>query len=351
MDLNFLLKFTVENSASDLHINIGCKPKIRKNGKLITILESDLIDKNISKSLCYSILNSKEIEKFEIEKELDFAISIDNIGRFRVNYFYSLGAVIGIFRNIPTKILSLDELKTPTIFKELIKKEKGLILITGSTGSGKSTTLSALINEINETENKHILTIEDPVEFIHKHKKSTISQRDVGKDTLSFKNALKSALREDPDIILIGEMRDKETISLAITAAETGHLVFATLHTNSASTTINRIVDSFSSEEQQQIRTQLSLSLISVISQTLIPKITNGRIAVFEIMVNNSGISNLIRENKIPQIYSQIQMGKIQYSMETQTQNLIELLHKNIISKENALKYANNVTELTKFIR
>jgi twitching motility protein PilT len=256
----------------------------------------------------------------------------------------------GVFRIIPSRPLSLDELNAPAVFKKLIRREKGLILVTGPTGSGKSTTLAAMLNEINENFQKHILTIEDPIEFVHQHKKSLFSQREVGRDTKSFLNALKSALREDPDVILIGEMRDKETIGAAITAAETGHLVFGTLHTNSAAQTINRIVNVFPAEEQEQIRTQLSMALAAVIAQVLLPKIGGGRIAAHEIMINNPAISNLIRENKIQQIYSQMQLNQSVTGMQTLNQVLAEYVRKGLIDKETAMAYTTKPEELRKLI-
>jgi len=254
------------------------------------------------------------------------------------------------FRPIPITIPSLDDLGSPTIYKKLIKREKGIILVTGPTGSGKSTTLAAMLNEINEYEQKHIVTAEDPVEFVHTNKKSVFSHREVGNDTASFANALKYAMRQDPDVILVGEMRDKETIAAALTAAETGHLVFATLHTNSAPSTINRIIDVFPGEEQPQVRAMLSASLVAVISQSLIPKIKGGRIATSEIMVMNHAIANLIREEKVHQIYSQMQLGQEDSGMQTQTQVLVSLVKQGIISKENAIQFSNRPDELLKLM-
>ena len=251
---------------------------------------------------------------------------------------------------IPLEIPTLDAFNSPPVFRELIKKEKGLILVTGPTGSGKSTTLASMLNEINLTQRKHIITIEDPVEFVHKNNKSLFSQRDVGDDTKSFASALKYALRQDPDIILIGEMRDAETIGAALTAAETGHLVFGTLHTNSAPGTINRIIDVFEGEEQAQIRAQLATSLVAVISQSLIPKVPKGKVAAQEILITNPAISNLIREDKVHQIYSQMQLNQTQTQMTTQTQELIKFLQQKIITKENALKNSNRPSELLKVI-
>ena len=353
MALNYtleqLLKNIHQHGASDLHLNVNVEPMLRIDGKLQPLNIPKLTDEDITE-LCYSILTEKQKAKFEENLELDFSYDIPNVSRFRANYFYERGHLGAVFRIIPEKPLSLDELNAPAVFKELIKKEKGLVLVTGPTGSGKSTTLAAMINEINTMYAKHIITIEDPIEFVHRHKKSLISQREVGKDTKSFLNALKASLREDPDVILIGEMRDKETIAAAITAAETGHLVFGTLHTNSADQTINRIVNVFPAEEQAQIRTQLSMGLLAVIAQVLLPKIGGGRIAAHEIMINNPAIANLIRENKIQQIYSQMQLNQGATGMQTMNQILADLVRKSIVAPETAMNYSTKSQELRKMI-
>ncbi len=346
MDINTLLKNIVAHGASDLHLVSRSEPQIRIDGKLIP-LNLRILDGTIIEEMCYSLITDKQKKHLEENKEVDFAIEIPNIGRFRGNYYYTIGnELAAAFRIIPTKIPTLDDLNAPAIFKEVIKREKGLILITGPTGSGKSTTLSAMLNEINLTEHKHIITVEDPVEFIHQNKKCLFSHRNVGEDTKSFSTALKYAMREDPDIILIGEMRDKETIEAALTAAETGHLVFGTLHTNSAVQTINRIVDTFDGSEQLQIRNMLSISLAAVVSQMLLPKKGKGRVAAQEIMINNHAIANLIRENKIHQLYSQMQLNQAQTGMQTQSQVLAELVKKHVIRKEDAFKVASHVDEL-----
>ena len=347
--LEQLLKNIHQHGASDLHLNVNAEPMLRLSGRLQPLNLPKLTDEDITE-LCYSILTEKQKSKFEEELELDFSYEIPGVSRFRANYFYEREHLAAVFRIIPERPLSLDELNSPKVFKEIIKREKGLVLVTGPTGSGKSTTLAAMINEINEMYPKHIITIEDPIEFVHKHKKSLISQREVGRDTKSFLNALKAALREDPDVILIGEMRDKETIAAAITAAETGHLVFGTLHTNSAAQTINRIVNVFPAEEQSQIRTQLSMGLLAVIAQVLLPKIGGGRVAAQEIMINNPAIANLVRENKIQQIYSQMQLNQGATGMQTMNQVLADLVRKGIVASQTAMSYSTKPEELRKML-
>lgn len=345
--LTQLLKTVSAHKASDLHLIVNSEPKIRLDGTLQPLDLSPLGSNDI-RSLCYSILTDSQKKKFEETKELDFAFAMPDVGRFRGNYYMEKNNVAAAFRIIPQKIPTADELGFPSIIKSLIKNEKGLILVTGPTGSGKSTTMASIINELNLTEEKHIITIEDPIEFLHPHKKSVISQRNVGEDTASFATALKYSLRQDPDVIYVGEMRDIETISAAMTAAETGHLVFGTLHTNSAPQTISRIVNVFPSDEQAMIRTQLSMSLLGVISQVLIPKIGGGRVAVQEILVNNNAIANLIREDKQHQIYAQMQLNQQQTKMQTQTQELLKYARNRQITQENALRYSSSPDELKK---
>ena len=349
LDIKKLLKSVLAFESSDLHLVVGSEPQIRID-KELRPLNLPVLDAQEVEEMAYSLIEDKQKKVFEEENELDFSFELQGIGRFRANYYRTIHGIGCAFRMIPIEVPTLDEYGNPPVFKELIKKEKGLILVTGPTGSGKSTTLASMLHEINLTERRHIITIEDPVEFVHKNIKSLFSQRDVGSNTKSFATALKFSLRQDPDVILIGEMRDAETISAALTAAETGHLVFATLHTNSAPSTINRIIDVFSGDEQPQIRAQLASSLVAVISQTLIPRLGGGKVATQEILITNPAIQNQIREDKVHQIYSQMQLNQQETHMTTQTQQLMELLQKNVISKENAIKNSNRPEELLKII-
>lgn len=349
VDIKKLLKSVLAYGSSDLHLVVGSEPQIRIDKELRPLNLAVLNAKDIEE-MAYSLIEDKQKKIFEDANELDFSFELKSIGRFRANYYRTIGGIGCAFRMIPIDIPTLDEYGNPPIFKELIKKEKGLILVTGPTGSGKSTTLASMLHEINLTERRHIITVEDPVEFVHKNIKSLFSQRDVGNDTASFASALKYALRQDPDIILIGEMRDAETIGAALTAAETGHLVFGTLHTNSAPGTINRIIDVFDGEEQAQVRAQLASSLVAVVSQTLIPRVGGGKVATQEILITNPAIQNQIREDKVHQIYSQMQLNQKETNMTTQTQQLIDLLQKRAITKENAIKNSNRPEELMKMI-
>jgi twitching motility protein PilT len=349
LDIKKLLKSVLAFESSDLHLVVGSEPQIRID-KELRALNLPVLDAQDVEEMAYSLIEDKQKKVFEEHNELDFSFELQGIGRFRANYYRTIHGIGCAFRMIPIDIPTLDEYGNPPVFKELVKKEKGLILVTGPTGSGKSTTLASMLHEINMTERRHIITIEDPVEFVHKNIKSLFSQRDVGSNTESFATALKYSLRQDPDIILIGEMRDAETISAALTAAETGHLVFGTLHTNSAPSTINRIIDVFSGDEQAQVRAQLASSLVAVISQTLIPRIGGGKVATQEILITNPAIQNQIREDKVHQIYSQMQLNQQETRMTTQTQQLIDLLKKGVISKENAIKNSNRPEELMKII-
>lgn len=344
-DIKKLLQSVVTHGASDLHLVSRTEPQIRLDGKLKPVNLPKLSGDDIEE-MCYSLITEKQKQAFEEHDELDFALLLPGIGRFRANYYKTLGDMAAAFRIIPIDIPSLDDLGAPQVYKKLVKREKGLILVTGPTGSGKSTTLAAMLNEINATEQKHVITVEDPVEFIHQNKKCVFSHRGVGEDTKSFAIALKYAMRQDPDIILIGEMRDKETIEAALTAAETGHLVFGTLHTSSAPSTINRIIDVFTGDEQPQIRAMISSSLIAVVAQALLPKLGGGRLAASEILITNHAIANLIREDKVHQIYSQMQLGQGDTGMQTQTQALKKYLAEGLISRDVALQFANKPNEL-----
>ena len=349
IDIKKLLKSVLAFKSSDLHLVVGSEPQIRIDKELKPLNLPKLTAKDVEE-MAYALIEDKQKKEFEEHNELDFSFELKGIGRFRANYYRTIHGIACAFRMIPIDIPTLDEYGNPPIFKELIKKEKGLILVTGPTGSGKSTTLASMLHEINLTEHRHIITVEDPVEFVHTNIKSLFSQRDVGSNTKSFAAALKYALRQDPDIILIGEMRDAETIGAALTAAETGHLVFGTLHTNSAPGTINRIIDVFDGQEQAQIRAQLATSLVAIVSQTLIPKIGSGKVATQEILIINPAIQNQIREDKVHQIYSQMQLNQGQTHMTTQTQQLVSLLQKRVINKENAIKNSNRPDELMKMI-
>ncbi|MCX8048113.1 MAG: type IV pilus twitching motility protein PilT [Methylohalobius sp.] len=340
MDIAELLAFAVKNNASDLHLSAGLPPMIRVDGDIRRINVPPLEHKEVH-ALIYDIMNDKQRRDYEEFLETDFSFDLPGIARFRVNAFHQDRGAGAVFRTIPSKVLTLDDLGCPPIFRELTQKPRGLILVTGPTGSGKSTTLAAMIDYINSNNYSHILTIEDPIEFVHHSKKSLINQREVHRDTLGFNQALRSALREDPDVILVGEMRDLETIRLALTAAETGHLVFGTLHTTSAAKTIDRIIDVFPAEEKDMVRAMLSESLQAVIAQTLLKKVNGGRTAAWEIMVGTPAIRNLIRENKVAQMYSAIQTGR-KDGMQTLDQHLLELVEKGLISRQAARVKAVN---------
>ena len=340
MDIAELLAFTVKQNASDLHLSAGLPPLIRVDGDVKRI-NVDALDDRTVHNMIYDIMTDKQQKDFEEFLECDFSFDLPNLARFRVNAFNQQRGPGAVFRTIPSKVLTLEQLHAPEIFKKISDQPRGIVLVTGPTGSGKSTTLAAMINYVNETEHGHILTVEDPVEFVHTSKNCLINQREVGKDTLGFNNALRSALREDPDVILVGEMRDLETIRLALTAAETGHLVFGTLHTSSAAKTIDRIIDVFPAAEKDMVRAMLSESLRAVISQSLLKKIGGGRAAAHEIMIGTPAIRNLIREGKVAQMYSMIQTGQ-GFGMQTLDQCLQELVRQRTIHVDEARTYAAN---------
>ncbi len=334
MDIAELLAFTVKNKASDLHLSAGLPPMIRVDGDVRRINLPPLEHKELH-DMIYDIMNDYQRKEYEETYEIDFSFEIPGLARFRVNAFNQNRGCGGVFRTIPTEILTFEDLNCPAVFKDIIDVPRGLILVTGPTGSGKSTTLAAMIDYLNKKEHGHILTIEDPIEFVHTSNKCLINQREVHRDTKSFENALRSALREDPDIILVGELRDLETIRLALTAAETGHLVFGTLHTSSAAKTIDRIIDVFPAGEKPMVRSMLSESLRAVIAQTLIKRVGGGRIAAHEIMIGIPAIRNLIREDKVAQMYSSIQTGQ-SIGMQTLDQCLKDLVNRGLIAKAQA---------------
>ena len=334
MDISQLLTFAYENKASDLHLSAGMPPCLRIHGDVRKLETPPLEHKDVH-AMVYDIMSDAQRKEYEKNLEADFSFEIPNLSRFRVNAYQQNRGAAAVFRTIPSKVLTLEELKCPPIFRELAMQPRGIVLVTGPTGSGKSTTLAAMIDYINKNEPAHILTVEDPIEFVHTSNKSLINQRELGKNTLSFANALKSALREDPDVILVGEMRDLETIRLALTAAETGHLVFGTLHTSSAAKTIDRIIDVFPGAEKDMVRSMLSESLRAVISQTLLKRVGGGRVAAHEIMIGIPAIRNLIREDKIAQMYSVIQTGMI-HGMQTMDQCLKQLVNRGLVTAADA---------------
>ncbi|MCL4456618.1 MAG: type IV pilus twitching motility protein PilT [Nitrospirae bacterium] len=346
-----LLKLMIEKGASDLHITTGSAPRLRVSGRLIPLEGHPSLTPENTKELCYSILTDSQKHKFEENNEIDLSFGVKGLSRFRANIFMQRGAVAGAFRAIPFDIKSFQDLGLPEVAEELSKKPNGLILVTGPTGSGKSTTLATMIDRINSERESHIVTVEDPIEFLHSHKKCLINQRELNADTFSFKNALKYLLRQDPDVVLIGEMRDLETIESAITIAETGHLTFATLHTNSAIQTINRIIDVFPPHQQEQIRTQLSFVLEGILSQQLIPRADGqGRALALEILVPTPAIRNLIREDKLHQIYSMMQTGQTRSGMQTMNQSLYDLYTRRLISQEDAITHSPVPEEMTQML-
>jgi twitching motility protein PilT len=340
----------IEKGASDMHITTGAPPLLRIDGAIVPLKLQPLSPVE-TKQLCYSVLTEEQKIQFEKAKELDLSFGVKNLSRFRANIFLQRGAVSGAFRSIPFKILTFEELGLPQVIADLAQKPRGLVLVTGPTGSGKSTTLASILDKINTETRQHIVTVEDPIEYLHPHKRSIVNQREVGSDTQTFKAALKYVLRQDPDVVLVGEMRDLETIEAALTIAETGHLVFATLHTNSAVQSINRIIDVFPPHQQSQVRAQLSFVLEGVISQLLLPRAgTPGRVLALEVLVPNAAIRNLIREDKVHQIYSQMQVGQAKHGMQTLNQSLYALYSRRLISLEEAMGRSNEVDELRNMI-
>ena len=349
-NMHQLLKAMIEKGASDLHITTGTSPQMRIDGKLHPLRMPPLSPPE-TKQLCYSVLTDAQKHRFEENNELDLSFSVQKLSRFRGNVFIQRGNVSGAFRAIPYTIPDLEDLGVPRIVSELAEKPRGLILVTGPTGSGKSTTLAAIINKINQERNEHIVTIEDPIEYLHPHKGCIVNQREVGADTESFKTALKYILRQDPDVVMIGEMRDLETIEAALTVAETGHLAFGTLHTNSAVQTINRIVDVFPPYQQAQIRAQLSFVLEGVLCQALLPRANGpGRAMALEVMIPNAAIRNLIREDKIHQLYSSMQVGQEKFGMQTMNQSLASLFQRRMVSLEDAMGRSPDAEELRNLI-
>ena len=348
--LHELLKVMIDSGASDLHLTVASPPQIRIDGTLKP-LDLPALNANETKQMCYSVLTDSQKHRFEKENELDLSFGLKGVSRFRANIFIQRGTVAGAFRAIPYEVRPFSELGLPAVVQELMRKPSGLILVTGPTGSGKSTTLASMIDQVNEERHEHIITIEDPIEFIHTHKNCIVNQREVKADTENFSKALRYILRQDPDVVLVGELRDLETVASSLTVAETGHLTLATLHTNSCAQTINRIIDIFPSHQQPQIRSQLSFVLQAVISQQLIPhRSGHGRVLALELMVPNAAIRNLIREDKIHQIYSQMQVGQSRFSMQTMNQSLATLYQGGKISLDDAFAKSNDLMELKQML-
>jgi twitching motility protein PilT len=350
LSLQALLKAMLDKGASDLHVTAGSPPRLRIDNELVR-LQTDPLGPVDTKTLCYSVMNDAQKLRFEEDLEIDFSFGIRGLARFRANVYMQQSCVAGAFRLVPYQVIPLDELGVPPVVIELCERPRGLVLVTGPTGSGKSTTLASMIDRINSTQRGHIVTIEDPIEFQHQHKSCLVNQREIGRDSQSFKRALKYILRQDPDVVLVGEMRDLETIEAALAVAETGHLCFATLHTNSAIQSINRIVDVFPSHQQAQIRAVLSFVLEGVVTQVLIPKASgSGRALAVEVMVPNAAIRNLIREDKLHQIYSQMQIGQSKFGMQTMNQALTDLYLRKVITLEECIGHSSEIDELKTMI-
>ncbi|WP_437719961.1 type IV pilus twitching motility protein PilT [Sorangium sp. So ce861] len=344
--LQQLLRAMVEKGASDMHITSGTPPLLRIDGTVVPLKLPPLMPSD-TRQLCYSVLSEEQVAAFEQRNELDLSFGMKGLARFRANIYMQRGAVAAAFRQIPFRIMNFDELGLPPVVLDIAAKPRGLVLVTGPTGSGKTTTLASIIDKINSEQRLHILTIEDPIEYLHPHKLSLVNQREIGSDTASFKDALRYALRQDPDVVLVGEMRDLETVESALTIAETGHLVFATLHTNSAISTINRIIDVFPPHQQSQVRQQLSFTLVAVMTQLLLPRANGpGRVMAMEVMIPNAAIRNLIREDKLHQIYSQMQVGQAGSGMQTMAQSLVSLYQRRMITLEEMFAAAADPDEI-----
>jgi twitching motility protein PilT len=345
INLHQLLKAVLDQGATDLHITTGSPPQLRLDGKLVP-LKTPPLGPVETKQLCYSILSDKQKQAFEEALELDLSFGVKGLARFRANIYLQKGAVAGAFRLIPYRIPTFEELGLPVVLKDIARKPRGLVLVTGPTGSGKSTTLAAVIDMINRDRREHIVTIEDPIEYLHQHQHCLVNQREIGPDTKSFPRALKSILRQDPDVVLVGEMRDLETIGAALTIAETGHLTFATLHTNSAVQTVNRIIDVFPPHQQSQVRAQLSFTLEGIMCQSLLPKKGGGRALAVEVLVPNDAVRNLIRDDKVHQLYSQMQIGQAVHGMQTFNQSLADLIQRGQIDREVGIARSSQPEEL-----
>jgi twitching motility protein PilT len=348
--LHQLLKASVKQGASDLHIVAGSPPVLRVEGRIVRVKSTDL-NADQTRQICYSILTDSQKSRFEATKELDFSFGIKSMARFRANLFFQRGAVSGVFRRIPIEVPDIDLLGLPPVVTEVVNYPTGLVLVTGPTGSGKSTTIAALIDKINRERRNHIITLEDPIEYVHPHKSCIVNQREIGIDTVSYRSALKHVLRQDPDVCMMGELRDLETIEAALNICETGHLVFATLHTNSAISTITRIVNVFPADQQDRVRTQLSLTLNTVVSQRLIPAIKGGMVAALEVLVLNPSVRNLIREDKLHQVYGMMQVGQDKSGMVTLNQSLVKLILKRKIDVRQAFFFSADPEELDKMLK
>lgn len=349
LSLHMLLKTMIEKGASDLHITSGTAPQLRIDGNLVPLRTRPLSPVD-TKQLCYSVLTDSQKHRFEEESELDLSFGVKNLARFRANVFLQRGATAAVFRQIPYEIKTMEDLGLPPVVREIARRPRGLVLVTGPTGSGKSTTLASIIDMINTERHGHIVTIEDPIEYLHPHKNCVVNQRELGSDTQSFKKALKYVLRQDPDVVLIGELRDLETIEAALTIGETGHMAYGTLHTNSAVQTVNRILDVFPPFQQDQIRTQLSFTLEAIMCQTLVPKVGGGRVMALELLIPNPAIRNLIREGKVHQIYSQMQIGQGKFQMQTLNQSLASLVQKRQVTFEDAAMKSPDLEELRNLV-